>query len=67
MAFCSVRVRGGRQLGATPQALARHIVHGELHYQLPDDWHWRPVSPQPGTTRPPHRDMRNKARSVSGE
>jgi len=38
---------GWRQLGATPQALPRHIIHGQLHHQLPDDWHWRPVSPQP--------------------
>jgi len=42
---------GWRQRGATPQALPRHIIHGQLHHQLPDDWHWRPVSPQPGTTR----------------
>ncbi len=34
---------GWRQLGATPQALPRHIIHSQLHYQLPDDWHWRQI------------------------
>lgn len=38
---------GWRQRGATPQALTRHVIRGELHYQLPDDWHWRQVRPQP--------------------
>ena len=59
--------RGWRQRLPIPQTLTRHLIHGQLHYQFPEDWHWRQIDPQPGRRVGPQPVNRAEQRSVHSQ